>query len=76
MRFSNNKSRAEKILESDRIGLKSEAEELVKKDIESLLCEYFCLEKRPKVILGSDGEQITITVEATAKAVKKFNLLK
>ncbi len=64
------------MLESDRLGLASGAEDVIKADIENLLNEYFCLKKRPTVLLEGDGRGISISIEASAKAVKKFNILK
>lgn len=69
-------NRAKKILESDRLGLQIDAENLIRRDIESLLGEYFNLKKPPFVTLDGESENIVITVEAVAKGVKRFNVLK
>ena len=69
-------NRAKKILESDRLGLQIDAENLIRRDIESLLGEYFNLKKPPLVTLDGESENIVITVEAVAKGVKRFNVLK
>lgn len=70
------KSRATRILESDRTGISADAEELVRRDVERLLSEYFCLKCRPRVILCGDGETVKIEINAEAKSVRRFNILK
>ena len=68
--------RAQKMLESDRLGISYDAENVIKRDIESLLSEYFYLKKRPEVIIDGDKTHVEINITAVAKSVKSFNILK
>ena len=68
--------RAQKMLESDRLGISYDAENVIKRDIESLLSEYFYLKKRPEVIIDGDKTHVEINITAGAKSVKSFNILK
>ena len=65
--------RAQKMLESDRLGISYDAENVIKRDIESLLSEYFYLKKRPEVIIDGDKTHVEINITAGAKSVKSFN---
>lgn len=68
--------RAQKMLDSDRLGLSFDAESVIKKDLEDVLREYFVLKKTPEVLIEGDKTRVEIKITAIAKSVKNFNILK
>ena len=63
------------MIESDRFGLMGNAKDLILKDLEKLLGEYFLL--CGKISLEIEGEEndFTVTVSLRAGGVKRFNVL-
>lgn len=68
--------RVKRMLETDRMGIYSGQESVIRRDIERLLAEYFCLKQPPKVIIEGTVDELEISIHALAGAVKRFNLLK
>lgn len=64
--------RAKKIIERDRLGLCYGSEDVIRRDIENLLSEYFSLTKHIEVKLIKENDKIKILIEGECSGVKKF----
>lgn len=67
--------RVKKMVESDRLGLCFGQEDLIKRDIERVLCEYFNLSKPIEIRLIPMGEKISIEILGECVSVKRINFL-
>ncbi len=65
-------SRAKKIIENDRLGLVYGSEDLIRRDVESLLREYFSLTSPVTISLLKNGDKIKILIETECSGVKRF----
>ncbi len=63
------------MIENDRLGLVYGSEELIRRDIESLLTEYFALTAPVSVSLTKAGDKIKIKIESECSGVKRFVIL-
>ncbi len=69
------KLRLKKIIESDRMNFAVSGQELIKKDVTSVLSDYFTLiEPIALNILGKKGEYV-IEIIAKADGIKAFKVL-
>ncbi len=68
--------RAKKMIESDRLGVVYGTEDLIRRDLESLLKEYFCIDKPLKIEIIAKGERISLNISTDCASIKRFNLLK
>ena len=58
-------SRAKKMIENDRLGLAYGSEEIIRRDREALLKEYFALTAPVTVNLVKEGDKIKIRIDYT-----------
>lgn len=63
------------MIENDRLGLVYGSEELIRRDIENLLTEYFALTAPVSVSLVKSGDKIKIRIESECSGVKRFVIL-
>lgn len=68
-------SRAKKIIENDRLGLVYGSENLIRRDVENLLREYFALTSPVTISFFKNGDKIKILIETECSSVKRFNTL-
>lgn len=64
--------RAKRIIERDRLGLCYGSEDLIRRDIENLLSEYFALTKPIEIKLVKEANKIKIVIEGECSGVKRF----
>ena len=69
-------SRTKRLIEADRLGFVSGSEEIIRRDIEGLLSEYFCLNSPVKLKLNKSCDKIEISIVAEGTSVKRFNVIK
>ena len=69
-------TRTKRLIETDRLGFVNGSEELIRRDIENLLGEYFCLNGPIKLKIDKNFDKIEISVVAESSSVKRFNLIK
>ena len=68
--------RAQKILESDRFGFVSGSKEMIRADIEDVLCEYFFVPGHVRISLDPTGDTFTLEIKAEHCTLRSFNVLK
>lgn len=64
--------RAKRIIERDRLGLCYGSENLIRRDVEGLLSEYFALTKPVEIKLVKEADKIKILIEGECSGVKRF----
>ena len=69
-------TRTKRLIETDRLGFVNGSEELIRRDIENLLGEYFCLSGPIRLKIDKNYDKIEISVVAESSSVKRFNLIK
>ena len=69
-------SRTMRMIETDRLGFANGSEELIRRDIEALLGEYFCLTRPVKLKINKNNDKIEILVVAESSTVKRFNVIR
>lgn len=68
--------RTKSIIDNDRLGLVYGAEEIIRRDIEDLLKEYFSLSAPVDIKLTKNGQVINIQIFSQCTGVKRVTLLK
>lgn len=68
-------SRAKKIIENDRLGLVYGSQDLIRRDVENLLREFFALTSPVTISFFKNGDKIKIVIETECSSVKKFNTI-
>ena len=69
-------SRVKQVIESDRLGVSSGMKEIIRRDAERLLSQYFTLNRPVTLKISGEGGKISVIVEADCASAKRFNLLK
>lgn len=67
--------RLKTVIESDRLSVGSNFDELIVSDLEDLLRDYFELKGRPTLFIAKQGSGYVVNVQAQAIRVKPFGVL-
>lgn len=67
--------RAKKMIENDRLGLVYGSEDLIRRDVENLLSQYFSLSAPLVITLTKAGNKIKIKIDTECTGIKRFSLL-
>lgn len=67
-----NSLRLKKVIESDRMSLTAESNELILRDLESVLSDYFHLTEKPTLFIGVKNGEYKVEVKFSADALKTF----
>ncbi len=71
-----NSSRIKKMIESDRFGFVNGSLNLIKRDLENVLNEYFCLTSPCEIEFYGEEENFDLIITIKGSAVRSFNMLK
>ena len=68
--------RMKKMIECDRFGFADGSKDMIRKDIEDVLNEYFYIPSHIRIELDKNGERFDLKISATNCSLKSFNVLK
>ncbi len=67
--------RLKTVIESDRLSVGSNFDELIVSDLEELLWDYFELKGRPSLSIAKQGNGYAVNIQAKAVRIKPFGVL-
>lgn len=75
MKKKNDLVRMEEIIRRDRLNVKEEFSELLLKDLDVLLRDYFDYKGYPSLEIVRTGDRFTVTVSVVASHIRSFSAL-
>lgn len=71
----NNIARVEKFINSDRLSLKVDFNQLIIKDLDKVLCDYFEYKDLPNLEIIKEGGEYKVKILLTAIDLRRFGLI-
>lgn len=68
--------RVRQMIESDRFGIFGDAKDMIRRDVEGLIEEYFALTSPVRLEVEGEEDEFTIVITCHGSRFKRFNLLK
>lgn len=64
--------RLKRVIESDRMSIATESTEIIIKDLEGVLSDYFCLDSKPNLKITQKNGKYAVEISFSALALKSF----
>ena len=64
--------RLKRVIESDRMSITTESTEIIIKDLEGVLSDYFCLDSKPGLKIAQKNGKYAVEISFSALALKSF----
>ena len=68
-------TRLKKVIENDRMSVTAEGVEVILKDLQAVLSEYFYILEKPTLSISAKGGEYKVNVSFTAENLKPFTRL-
>lgn len=64
--------RLKRVIESDRMSITSESAQIIIRDLEGVLSDYFCLDSKPTLKITAKNGKYGVEISFSAVAIKSF----